>query len=205
MCGRRQHYFSILVKPLLSSICRHPPQSPQRRIRLCAHRVHLYHFPSPIMGCIAYMPAKSNRLIPPATPVLIFNMYSFPPPATEYIACVVAESSRLTPPASAVCVTPSMRALCALLTATRPELQAVSMARQGPWSPNTYEMRPVPHRSFLLGWIRLKLHQVRLSCIISRQKVPMRLSACMSRAKLGQALQKPLVCDMLVLVPPRTR
>ena len=36
-----------------------------------------------------------------------------------------------------------MRALWALLTATRPELQAVSMARQGPDSPKTYEMRPV--------------------------------------------------------------
>ena len=36
-----------------------------------------------------------------------------------------------------------MSALWALLTATRPELQAVSMARQGPDSPKTYEMRPV--------------------------------------------------------------
>ena len=66
-----------------------------------------------------------------------------PAPATAYMACVLAERSRLTPPAMAAGATPSMSALWALLTATRPELQAVSIARQGPDRPKTYEMRPV--------------------------------------------------------------
>jgi hypothetical protein len=58
-------------------------------------------------------------------------------PATAYMACVPAESSKLTPPAIAAGATPSMRALWAFATATRPELQAVSIARQGPDSPKT--------------------------------------------------------------------
>ena len=75
-----------------------------------------------------------------------------PAPATAYMAWVPADSSRLTPPANAEGATPSIKALCALATATRPELQAVSMARHGPHSPKTYEIRPARIPSLLVLW-----------------------------------------------------
>ena len=63
-------------------------------------------------------------------------------PATAYMAMVEGLNRRVMPPPIASLLTPRRSALRPVLTATRLEEHAVSIAMLGPFRPYRYEMRP---------------------------------------------------------------
>lgn len=99
-------------------------------------------------------------------------------PATANMAWVCALRSRLTPPASARGTRPNSMPWLAVPMATKPELQAVSMAMQGPVKPQRYDILPAPPCSPVSALFMDLVSRAEVKCDMQGMKRPvMQLAA----------------------------